>query len=78
MLMLASSNAFAQEDDDIEPEQDSIAVGYNTGSIKLGNPPSILEAYTYDPVTDRYIYTNTVDGFNINYPVIMTRQEYQE
>jgi predicted Holliday junction resolvase-like endonuclease len=22
---------------------------------------------TYDPVTDRYIYTNSVDGFSINY-----------
>lgn len=75
LLIFASAQVVAQED---EEEQDSTAVGYNTGAIQLQNPPSILEAYTYDPAIDRYIYTNTVDGFNINYPVIMTRQEYQE
>jgi hypothetical protein len=30
---------------------------------KSSNPQSVLSAYTYDPVTDRYIYTNSVDGF---------------
>jgi hypothetical protein len=28
----------------------------------------------HDPVTDRYIYTNSVDGFSINYPIILTKQ----
>ena len=53
-------------------------VGYFKGKIKLKNPPTILSAYTYDPITDRYIYTNKVGGFNINYPVILTPREYQE
>lgn len=53
-------------------------IGFNKGKIKLKNPTSILSAYTYDPVTDRYIYSNTVGGFNINYPVILTPKEYQE
>jgi cell surface protein SprA len=44
----------------------------------LDNPPSILDAYTYDPVTDRYVYTNSVDGFNINYPIILTPKEYEK
>ncbi|MBF6609185.1 MAG: cell surface protein SprA [Flavobacterium sp.] len=59
-----------------ETQNDSL--GYNTGQINLGNPPSIVDAYTYDPVTDRYIYTQSVDGFNINYPIILTPIEYQE
>jgi cell surface protein SprA len=63
----------------IDPEvQDSTAVGYSQGKLDLKNPPSILEAYTYDPITNRYIYTNSVDGFNINYPIILTPEEYQE
>ena len=63
----------------IDPEvQDSTAVGYSQGRIELKNPPSILDAYTYDPVTNRYIYTSSVDGFNINYPIILTPEEYQE
>ncbi len=64
----------AQEDDDV---QDSTATGYSSGKIELNNPPSILEAYTYDPILDRYVYTSTVSGFNINYPVILTPAEYE-
>jgi cell surface protein SprA len=44
----------------------------------MPNPVSILDKYTYDPVTDRYIYTSSVDGFNINYPMILTPKEYEE
>ncbi len=61
-----------------EQEQDSTATGYNQGRVELKNPPSILEAYTYDPITNRYVYTNSVDGFNINYPIILTPEEYEQ
>lgn len=59
-------------------EPDSTKTGYNIGKIETPNPSSILEAYTYDPVTDRYIYSKTFDGFNINYPIILTPQQYEE
>lgn len=65
----------AQEDEEV---QDTTKTGYSVGRVELKNPPSIIEAYTYDPITDRYIYTNTVNGFNINYPVVLTPQEYEE
>ena len=32
--------------------------------------------YEYDPITDRYIFTQKVGDFNINYPVILTPKEY--
>ncbi len=73
--MLTCANAFSQVD---EEEQDSTKTGSSLGQLQMGNPPSILEAYTYDPVTDRYVYTNSVDGFNINYPIILTPKEYDE
>lgn len=75
LLLFFSVTLQAQEDEEV---QDSIPDGYSVGKVELNNPPSILEAYTYDPVTDRYIYTNTVGGFNINYPIILTREEYDE
>ena len=62
----------------VEEVTDSIKPGYSSGTLQLPNPPSILDAYTYDPVTDRYIYTNSVDGFNINYPIILTPKEYEK
>lgn len=71
LFFFVSLSAFAQE------EQDTVK-GYNKGSMELPNPSSILEAYTYDPTTDRYIYTKTFEGFNIDYPIVLTPEEYQK
>ncbi len=59
-------------------EKPKDTIGYNKGKMDLKNPPSIVAAYTYDPVTDRYIYTSKVGEFDIKYPVILTPKEYQE
>ncbi|HEY4617767.1 MAG TPA: cell surface protein SprA [Flavobacterium sp.] len=60
-----------------EEAQDTVKTGFSLGKVKIKDPQSILSAYTYDPVTDRYIYTNSVDGFSINYPIILTPKEYE-
>lgn len=57
---------------------DTIKSGVDLGKIKAPNPQSIVEAYTYDINTDRYIYTNTFDGFNVTYPLVLTPKQYQE
>lgn len=77
VLLMGSSVVQAQveEEDDWKPTD---TIGYSTGRIDLPNPSSILDAYTYDPVTDRYIYNRSVDGFSIQYPIILTPQQYQE
>ncbi|WP_027125685.1 cell surface protein SprA [Gelidibacter mesophilus] len=67
--------AFSQQ---IIPAQDSIKTGHALGTIKMPNPNSIVSKYTYDPNTDRYIFTQTVGKFNINYPLILTPEEYQK
>ena len=67
LFLFVSFGLQAQVDDELDTDvPDSTKTGYSVGSLQLNNPPSIIEAYTYDPVTDRYIYTNSVDGFNIN------------
>jgi cell surface protein SprA len=58
--------------------QDTTNTGFSLGKVQIKTPKSILSAYTYDPATDRYIYTNTVDGFSINYPIVLTPSEYQK
>ncbi|WP_281323231.1 cell surface protein SprA [Flavobacterium aestivum] len=58
--------------------QDTVKKGYDVGEVQIKNPQSILSAYTYDPVTDTYVYTNSVDGFNINYPIVLTPAEYEK
>lgn len=58
--------------------QDTTKTQFSVGKIEIADPPSILSAYRYDPITDRYIYTNSVDGFSINYPLILTPKEYED
>lgn len=58
--------------------QDTTKTQFSVGKIDLDNPPTILSAYKYDPITDRYIYTSSVDGFNINYPLVLTPREYED
>lgn len=72
-VMMFSLSGWAQE-----PTQDSTQTGFQLGKIKLPNPNSIQSKYTYDPITDRYIYTETIGKFNINYPIILTPKEFQE
>ena len=74
-LMFFGISVQAQVD---EEEKDSVKTGVDLGHLQLSNPKSITEAYTYDPASDRYIYTKTFDGFNINYPIILTPKEYEE
>jgi cell surface protein SprA len=73
--MLFSIYTFSQ----VTPtEQDSTSTGFALGNINMPNPNSIESKYTYDPLTDRYIYTETVGNFNINYPIILTPEEFRE
>jgi cell surface protein SprA len=58
--------------------QDSTQTGYSSGHMILPTPPSIQDLYSYDPITDRYIYTQTLGNFNISYPLILTPKEYQD
>ncbi len=60
-----------------EPVQDTTKRRYSIGKVQMKDPKSILSAYTYDPKTDRYIYTHSVDGFSIKYPIILTPKEYE-
>lgn len=77
LIFLFAFDVQAQVDpEEQEPVTDTIK-GYNTGKIEIKNPPSIVSAYTYDPITDRYIYNSKVGDFNITYPAILTPKEYE-
>ncbi len=59
-----------------QPAQDSTKTGFSLGKINIPNPNSVESKYTYDPLSDRYIYTEKIGSFNINYPIILTPKEY--
>jgi cell surface protein SprA len=77
LVFLFAFDVNAQVDpEDEDPVTDTIK-GYNIGKIEIQNPPSVVSAYTYDPITDRYIYNSKVGEFNITYPAILTPKEYE-
>ena len=78
LAFLLCFSAFAQVEPDPTVETDTTKTGFSFGDILMPNPNSITSKYTYDPITDRYVYTETVGSFNINYPIILTPKEYQD
>src|SRR5690606_16653287 len=59
-------------------QSDSVQTGVSLGRLKLDNPQSIVSKYTYDPVLDRYIYSESVGDYDISYPIILTPDQYME
>ncbi|WP_404828232.1 T9SS outer membrane translocon Sov/SprA [Flagellimonas baculiformis] len=76
ICFLSMTAIFGQETN--EQAQDTVPSGVELGRLILENPDSIIAKYTYDPKTDRYIYTESVGDFNINHPIILTPEQYYE
>jgi hypothetical protein len=53
VLLLIDGFVFAQQ---TPTAQDTTKTGFSLGHINMPNPESIVSKYTYDPLTDRYIY----------------------
>ncbi len=71
IFLFSLSGTYAQE------EQDSIPQGPSLGSIDMPNPSSIVSKYEYDPVLDRYIYTEKIGSVNTKYPLVLTPKEFE-
>ncbi|MEH6408750.1 MAG: cell surface protein SprA, partial [Leeuwenhoekiella sp.] len=74
-IFAISLTAFSQDEGQ---EQDTTATTYSLGRLELKNPSTIISKYIYDPQTDRYIYSEKLGDFDINYPLILTPQEFKE
>ena len=77
LLFLAPAMCFTVVAQETETGQDTTKTGYSLGMIRLPSPSSIINSYEYDPILDRYIYTQTLGSFNISQPMILTPEEYQ-
>ncbi len=73
-VLFSAQSVIAQEEENTQ-EQDS--TGFSLGRLELNDPSSIVSKYTYDPILDRYVYTEQLGGFNIKYPLILTPEEFQ-
>ena len=50
---------------------------YDLSKSKLTQSSAISSKYTYDPQTGMYHYTETIDGYPINTPLVISRKEFQ-
>ena len=56
----------------------SFSQEYTINDLELDNPSSIVDQYTYDPISDRYFYNQTVGEYKINLPIILTTEEFEK
>ncbi|KAB1069699.1 cell surface protein SprA [Tamlana haliotis] len=59
-----------------ETPRDTVQPGYHVGKLKEPTPSSVEQKYTYDPISNRYIYTETIGEYNLRFPVILSPEEY--
>ncbi|KPM31355.1 Protein involved in gliding motility SprA [Croceitalea dokdonensis DOKDO 023] len=64
------------QDQDADQAVDSVKTGAALGRLLLENPNSIVSKYSYDASIDRYVYTESVGDFNVNYPLFLTPEDY--
>lgn len=48
------------------------------GQLQLPDPSSIERLYRYDELLDRYVYDQKIGDYQIDYPVILTPDQYQD
>lgn len=78
LLLLLGFGIHLQAQEVNEQGQDSVQTGASLGKILLNNPESIVSKYSYDPKIDRYVYTESVGDFNVNYPLFLTPKQYYD
>lgn len=75
LCFLFSSVLHAQDREAQEMDSLNTAV---TKSLILKMPKSILGKYIYNPEKDYYEYTNSVEGYTIGYPLILSPEAFWE
>lgn len=78
LLLAFISTGFVSAQDTGAQEQDSVKTGISLGKIRLKNPGSLSSKYVYDPITDRYYYTETIGGYDVSYPLILTPEQFKK
>ncbi|WP_350284953.1 cell surface protein SprA [uncultured Croceitalea sp.] len=76
LTVFLTSASIALGQDTTDQPTDSVKTGAALGKLLMENPTSIVSKYTYDPKIDRYVYTESVGDFNVNYPLFLTPDQY--
>lgn len=66
LLLICSFSLWSQEES-----------GYDLSKSKITQSTHITSKYRYEPRSGMYIYTETIEGYSINTPLVMSPKEFQ-
>ena len=58
--------------------RDSTSTTFSFNNINVPDISTIVNLYSYDPITNRYYYTSKIGDFDINFPIILTPKQFEE
>ena len=75
MVLCFGTSLWAQQSPVI---RDSTSTTFSFNNINVPDISTIVNLYSYDPITNRYYYTSKIGEFDINFPIILTPKEFEE
>lgn len=69
LMFVNTSNIYAQ---------DSTKTGFSYRHLNLPTPISIEDIYTYDPISNVYIFTRKIADRNVSYPLTLSPEEFEK
>ncbi len=74
LLVFFNGAFFGQEN---EKKRDSTSTTFSFNKLDLPDPDSIESKYEYDPQSNKYKYSQSIDGYSIRYPLYLTPTEFE-
>ncbi len=74
LFVFLNSALFGQEN---EKKRDSTSTTFSFNKLKLPDPNSIESKYEYDPQSNKYKYSESIDGYSIRYPLYLSPAEFE-
>ena len=75
LILLISAKSIAQENPKVK---DSTSTTFTFSDMSLPDPESIEGKYEYDPRIDKYKFSESLDKYNIRYPMYLTPEQFHE
>lgn len=72
-LVFSVHTALGQQ---VEKKRDSTSTTFSFNKLDLPDPDSIESKYEYDPQTNRYKFSESIDGYSIRYPLYLTPAQF--
>ena len=74
LVALFSNNVFGQNIVNLDTIENTVYLG----NFKLKTPSLFKSKYTYDPISNKYIYNTKIGTIDIGIPLVLTPEQYRK